>query len=372
MKTGLYIHLPFCLKKCGYCDFTSFENQYDIADQYIDGLTREMNWYKGEEIDTVYLGGGTPSTLSAAQIERLLTAVRSTFAVDPNSEITMEVNPATVDLAYLQAMRQLGVNRLSIGLQSLNDDELAAIGRLHTAQQALDCVQQAQKAGFSNISVDVMFGLPNQTFDSFLDTIFTVANLDIQHISCYSLTLETGTPLYRQHINGQLNLPGEETERSMFESAVELFTTQGFQMYEISNFAKRGYQSRHNIKHWQRTPYIGLGVSASSCYRETRFENPHTFEKYFSMLEEGRNKFEVTELNEKDIQNEFLFLGLRMNEGVSIEEFKNKFGKDILELYGKTIRWYQNLGLLRVAGGRIQLTLKGMNVSNSIFTSFYE
>ncbi len=371
MKTGLYIHLPFCRQRCRYCDFTTFADQYDKVEAYVKALLQEMDGYRGEAIDTIYLGGGTPSTLTEAHIGAILEGVRERFDVDKDSEITMEMNPSSMSPDYLAAIRELGVNRVSIGVQSLHDSELTALGRLHDRAQALKSIQWAQEAGFSNISVDVMFGLPDQTFDSFLETCYEVANLGIQHISCYALTLESGTPMYKDNMNGKLNMPGEEAERAMFESAVELFTQHGFQMYEISNFAKQGYRSRHNVKYWKRVSYIGIGVAAHSLYHETRYGNPETMEEYFKMVKEGRNPFDIVELDERDMQNEFLFLGLRMNEGIDVAEFKEKFGKDIFDEFGKTIQWYTNLKMMTSSAGRIRLTLKGMNVSNSIFTSLY-
>lgn len=369
--TGLYIHFPFCRKKCEYCDFTSFADQYDKAEGYVDLLSREMEEYRGEQVDTVYLGGGTPSSLKKEHIAVVMEHVQDVFCVDPRSEITMEVNPCTVDLEYLRSMRELGINRLSIGVQSLNDGELAALGRLHTGIQALECVDMAKQAGFDNISVDLMFGLPDQTFESFIETALTACSLDIQHISCYGLTIESGTPLHKKQLNGLLNLPGEDLERAMYEGGVETFTQHGFKMYEISNFARPGFQSRHNTKYWRLVPYIGLGVSASSCYRNTRYTNPDNFAEYEKMVEQGRNHAEAAELTQRDIQNEFMFLGLRMNEGVDMEEFKERFGKDIRDVYGKTIEWYTNLNLMKISGGRLRLTLRGMNVSNTILANIF-
>lgn len=364
---GLYIHIPFCLKKCKYCDFNSFCASSSDKKRYLEALIKEAEKYKGTECDTVFIGGGTPTALETEDMQKLLVNIRGNFKIADGAEFTVEANPKTVDEKKLEIMLENGVNRLSVGVQSFNDAELRAIGRLHSAREASNTVMLAKKCGFENIGIDLMSALPGQTTDSFSKTLEIAAELDTTHISCYSLILEEGTPLYEEYCGGTLALPDEDTERAMYEYACDFLNKKGFRQYEISNFAKPGKKSRHNLKYWNCDEYIGIGLSAHSYLNGVRFSDTDNFEQYIS---ENYLSGESERLTLKDKMSEFMFMGLRKTEGVSKEEFSKRFSADIEDYFAETVLKYKKWGMIVDENGFLRLSEKAISVSNQIMCGF--
>ncbi len=361
------MHLPFCLKKCDYCDFVSYSAHYDKQREYLEALKKEFSIYRGEEIDTVYLGGGTPTSLDTEILTELLGEIFTNFRVLPDAEITVECNPKTADFEKFCALKKAGANRLSIGVQSLNEEELKKIGRLHSAEDARACVLQAEKAGFLNISADLMFALPGQTVESLKKSIEGLIALPVSHISCYGLILEEGTRITEAAKSGKIILPDEDTEFKMYQTIVEELKRAGFYQYEISNFAKPGKESKHNTRYWKCEEYIGCGVAAHSYFQDVRYSNTEDFEKYLKNPEE---KEDVIKISKEDQMSEFLILGLRMMCGVSQKEFVEKFGVSLTERFGDTIKKYQENGLLEYHGDNLRFTEQGIYVSNTVLCEF--
>ncbi|MBR5236923.1 MAG: radical SAM family heme chaperone HemW [Clostridia bacterium] len=369
-SNGIYIHLPFCIKKCAYCDFVSYENQVEIAAAYVDNLLLEMEQYRGEQADTVYLGGGTPTALPPHLLVRILDGVKDCFNLADDSEITVETNPGTCQKETISALKKAGANRISLGAQTFVDTELSAIGRIHTAAQIKEAVLAIRAGGIQNISLDLMFSLPGQTEESLLYSLEELIALNPNHISCYSLTLCEGTPLYEAVSLSKTEVPDEESDRAMYELICGKLKESGFDRYEISNFAKKGYESRHNTKYWIRASYIGLGAAAHSFFGGRRFENPATFSDY-EKVARGEQEREGTSLTEKDAMAEFMFLGLRMiKAGVSKKAFFSCFKKELDKVYKEQIARLCRLGLLEDAGDILRLTNRGVDVSNSVFCEF--
>lgn len=365
MKKGLYIHIPFCVSKCLYCDFVSKPNCENKFDDYISAVLSEAKEYKGERIDSVFIGGGTPTILSAYQIERLLDGINKAFDIDTAAEITCESNPGTLNSEKVSALAAGGVNRMSVGVQSFNDDELNIIGRIHNADEAYNTVCEIKSHGIRNINIDLMTALPNQTPKSLAHTLSKAIELPITHISAYSLIIEEGTPLEREYLSGRLIIPDEDTDRQMYHDTVGFLKQNGFNQYEISNFSKDGFQCRHNLKYWDCCEYIGLGAAAHSYIGNKRFSNSPDTEEYMT-----NNKREYTELSQNDIISEFMMLGLRKTNGISAFEFKNRFGIDIQKVFQKQINRFISLGLMERTGGNYHLTERGIDVSNSVMCEF--
>ena len=363
---GLYVHIPFCVRKCRYCDFASFSGMESNFDKYLDVLFSEMDEYKGEAADTVFIGGGTPSVLSKGQLEKLLTNIWDKFNISKNCEFSMEVNPGTVDDEKIKTMLSCGVNRISVGVQSFNDTELKKIGRIHDAKTAYNTVCRLSKMGFSNINVDIMTALPDQTKESLMSSLKTALELPLTHISAYSLIIEDGTPLSEDYKNGKLLLPNDDEDRDMYEMTCDILREHGFDQYEISNFAKSGFECRHNIKYWQCREYIGVGLGAHSYDGEKRYFNTDDFTKYISGDFERNGEV----LTKEDKISEFIFMGMRMNEGISEEEFKRRFGAELRELYPKELDKFISGGFIKYADGHYSFTDKGRSVSNSILCEF--
>lgn len=362
---GIYIHIPFCKRKCAYCDFVSYAGQENYADAYIDALGNEMKEYAGEKADTIFIGGGTPSILTAGQIKRLSKMVFDNFDIAENYEFTVEANPGTLDDAKITAMLESGINRISVGVQSFNDDELKAIGRIHNAETAYKTILDLKKAGFSNINLDLMTALPNQTMASLKNTLKTAVSLPVTHISAYSLIIEDGTPLEKAYSEGRLTLPDEETDREMYSYVIDYLARYGFNQYEISNFAKDSCECRHNIKYWTFAPYIGLGVAAHSFNGNERFYNTSDLHDYIKGAEK-----EVITLSKKNKISEFIITGLRMNAGLNTEKFKSFFDEDIEDIFGVELIKFMSLGLMQKNDDRYSLTRKGIDVSNSVLCEF--
>lgn len=388
----LYLHIPFCVQKCRYCDFLSAPADICVQEAYMQALITEVR-ERSEEgaaytVTSVFIGGGTPTVVPAAWISRLLETVFQYYRMASDAEISMEMNPGTVDAEALAVYRKAGVNRLSIGLQSASDEELKALGRIHTYSQFLDTYYGAREAGFTNLNVDLMSALPGQSLAGWESTLHKALSLtpSPEHISAYSLIVEEGTPFYRMQEEGSLFLPDEDTERMMYDLTEQLLNRSGYHRYEISNYAKAGRECRHNIGYWRRTPYLGFGIGAASLLEETRFSNDQDLKAYISDPLGQRTIPQSLTLQEQ--MEEFMFLGLRIMEGISSAAFHEKFGKDILEVYGEVLSSLMSKGLLEAkkaeltdgnhklqqllngADIRYHLTARGVDVSNMVLSEF--
>lgn len=366
----IYIHIPFCVKKCDYCDFLSGPSSPEEQSDYVQALLREIDAVKegkGRSVSSIFIGGGTPSVLDAGFIGEILNRIRNKFQIQNDAEITIEANPGTADYGKLQAYRDYGINRLSIGLQSPDDRELKILGRIHNYEQFLETYKKARKAGFDNINVDLMSAIPDQTYKGWEKNLRTVAELEPEHISAYSLIIEEGTPFAAR----QLNLPDEDTEYNMYEATARILKEYGYKQYEISNYAKRGMACRHNVGYWTRQDYLGFGLGASSLYGKERFFNTADRKKY---LENSFSPELIRErepiLSREDEMAEFMFLGLRMTEGVARTDFEQIFGCCIEQIYGDVLKKYESMGLLQEKNGRIFLSRAGIHVSNSVMADF--
>ncbi len=364
---GLYIHLPFCLKKCGYCDFVSYTDCYALEEPYVTALLSEFSQYRGTMVDTVYIGGGTPTSLTTKSLVRILDGAFAMFDVVKTAEVTVECNPKTADATKMQALFDHGANRLSIGVQSLDNDVLKTIGRIHTAEDAISCVEMAYHVGFRNLSGDLMFGLPGQTMESLRNSIDRLTSLPLTHISCYGLILEEGTPLNTQIETGELTLPDEDTEYAMYCEICDKLAKHGFYRYEISNFAKNGFASRHNLKYWDCVEYIGCGAAAHSYFEGVRYCHTVDLAAYMKNPMEQQEK---TQILPEDAMCEFMMLGLRKTDGVSKTVFQKRFGIALCDRFGEVIEKYKEKGLLEEREDRIFFTEQGIYVSNTVLCEF--
>lgn len=371
MKTlGLYLHIPFCKSKCRYCDFCSFPHMdeqtvhnYCLAlEGEIAAYGREMRTYT---VNTIYFGGGTPTYLSADRLSSLLASVARHFSIASDAEISTECNPATVDKDSISLLRHAGFNRLSIGAQSLHDNELRHLGRIHTAKDFVDTYKAARNAGFDNVSVDIMFGIPEQTTASFSQTLSHLTELAPEHISAYGLKIEEGTPFF--DCRESLPLPDEDEEREMYMRAVELLAERGYGRYEISNFAKPGRESRHNLRYWERKDYLGMGLAAYSCLGNERFSNVGDMARYLS----GERVAEREIVSEHDALCEAVMLGMRLDRGVNFDTLAKKHGDDAY-LYQKKLAPYEKGGFVRKTKGGYAFTSEGMYVSNAILSDILD
>lgn len=383
----LYFHIPFCLKKCDYCDFLSFGADSPLADgrtkaRYMENLIRETaaraEEYRHYRVSSVFVGGGTPSMVEPEQLAKLLAVVRAKYRLAADAEITVEVNPGTVDENALRCYRLAGVNRLSIGLQSADDRELAALGRVHTCGQFLEIYYAARRCGFANVNVDVMSALPGQTPAGYLDTLEKVLALEPppEHISAYSLILEEGTPLWEQVQQGMRELPDEDTDREMYAATKTVLEQAGYVRYEISNYARPGCECRHNCGYWRRTDYAGFGIGAASLINNMRFNNGSDLQAYLDDPLGCRQEMQILTIKEQ--MEEFMFLGLRLTEGISAAEFAACFGEALEHVYGQVIRKNKEDGLLKWTEGlsgnpsdrRLALTERGQDLANYVMAQF--
>ncbi len=352
----LYFHIPFCVRKCFYCDFLSAPGDENVKREYMEALLTETMGsafrYGDYEVVSIFIGGGTPSTVPADCLEQLMEAVRTHYRLAEGAEVTMEVNPGTVSEEVLARFRRAGINRLSIGLQSGDDELLKAIGRIHTWGQFLESYDAARRAGFDNVNVDIMSTLPGQTLSGYRDTLHKVLSLKPppEHISAYSLILEEGTVLFEKYEKGELALPDEDTDREMYRETKAILARAGYKRYEISNYAKDGYECRHNCGYWKRKNYVGFGIGAASLVENVRFHNGADLKAY--LAEPLGCTEDIQRLGEQEQMEEFLFLGLRMTEGVSCRDFAGLFGRRLEEIYGEVIRKNLRDGLLRYWTGR--------------------
>lgn len=374
----LYIHIPFCVKKCSYCDFLSAPATEQTKEAYMAALFAEIGGrakdYKDRIVTSVFIGGGTPSLLSGDSIRQLMEHIREGFSLAPDAEITMEVNPGTVTAEKLTAFYAAGINRLSIGMQSAQEQELKILGRIHDFDGFCQVYREAVEAGFTNINVDVMSGLPGQTLASYKDTLEKVLRLEPmpQHISAYSLIVEEGTPFAAMADRGELPLPEEDTERAMYEETIEVLAGYGFHRYEISNYALDGYECRHNVGYWIRRDYLGFGIGAASLIDNVRFQNGRDLNAYLAHPLACRE--EQQSLTTQEQMEETMFLGLRLIRGVSYTEFARYYGQTLEEVYGEVIARNEADGLLTVredeTGRRLMLTGRGLDVSNYVMAQF--
>lgn len=362
---GLYIHIPYCKQKCKYCDFVSFPRMEETADEYLTALYREAERYRGEKIDTIFIGGGTPSVLKPYQIEKITKMCFDVFDVADGVEFTSEVNPGTLDDDKIKAMLNGGINRISVGVQSFDDTELKTIGRIHDGKTAYNTICRLAENGISNISLDLMTALPGQTMSTLKKTLDIAVSLPVRHISAYSLIIEDGTPIEKEYSMGKIKLPSEDADREMYKYTVDFLDKNNFRQYEISNFAQNGYECRHNIKYWTGEEYIGLGVAAHSYIGNERFYNTSDIKEYIN----GSEK-EIITITRDDAIAEFMITGLRMKKGVSGTRFKKRFGKSVEDVFGKELDKFVRLGLMEFDGERYFLTFDGINVSNSILCEF--
>lgn len=371
----VYIHLPFCVKKCAYCDFLSGPQSEEIIDQYVYALEREIRaCHMDREVTTVFLGGGTPSVLTGNQICRIFDVLHETFRFADETEITIEANPGTVTEEKLLAYRRCGVNRISFGLQSTDAEELKLLGRIHTFEEFLESYYLARKLGFHNINIDLMSAIPKQTLKSWEQTLERVIRLEPEHISAYSLIVEEGTPFYERYGEGSLGekeLPGEDEEREIYYRTKELLNEAGYERYEISNYARRGYECRHNLGYWERKEYLGFGLGAASLVGEVRYRNTEHLQEYLQYAGSPEQiREEVQQLSIQEQMEEFMFLGLRKTEGVSEKEFLDSYGTSMEQCYGRELGKLTEEGLLQRNDGRIRLTDRGIDVSNYVFSEF--
>ena len=375
---GLYIHIPFCVQKCKYCDFLSAPADDATKKRYVEIICKEITGYKEltkeYQLATVYFGGGTPSVLELSLIEKIVSTVKASFALDESAEITLEVNPGTASLDELKGYKELGINRLSIGVQSAKEEELRVLGRIHSFEDAKTTVLWAREAGFTNISLDLMSALPGQSFEDYKENVEAILALHPEHISSYSLIVEEGTAFYAQYAEGapkENELPDEETDRAMYAYTKERLVQAGYERYEISNYAKPGYESRHNSSYWLGTEYIGVGLGASSLFTNARYHNETDLITYMDRVEAGQDvRLEMERLVQEEQMEEFMILGLRMMRGVSRAEFQNRFGKPIETVYGSALKKLEKQGLLLLEGDTIALTETGIDVSNQVFVEF--
>ena len=372
-EIGIYVHIPFCKKKCDYCDFISYCNKDNLIEKYVEAMKKEIESQNIKpEITTIYIGGGTPSYIDSKYIIQIINKIKEKN-VSPNPEITIEVNPGTVTMEKLEDYRSCGINRISIGLQSTNNTLLKEIGRIHDFKQFLETYKMAKKVGFKNINVDLMLGLPNQRIKDLKESLEQILKLKPKHVSVYSLIVEDGTPIANKIEKGEMQLPDEELERNMYWFVKNTLELNGYKHYEISNFAKKGYESKHNLNCWNQKEYIGIGVAAHSYRDITRYSNTENIEEYIKNVnneEFNKNKIIHEVQKEDDAKKEFMLLGLRKIDGIKISDFKNKFGDNPIYLYRNELKKLIDEKLLIIDNNDIRLSNKGIDLANLVWEEF--
>lgn len=373
-RFGIYVHIPFCMSKCKYCDFTSFPCNQDKIEKYFDVLIKEIESKKdctSKEITTIYIGGGTPSVPDSKFIAKVINTIKNTFKISQNCEITIEVNPGTVTEGKLLDYKKNGVNRISIGLQSTNNRILELIGRIHNYEQFLNTYNLVKKVGYNNINVDLMLGIPTQTENELVESLEKVIKLNPNHISIYSLIVEENTQMQSLIDNKELELPDEDTERNMYWKTKKILEKNGFKQYEISNFAKKGYESKHNLDCWNQEEYMGMGLAAHSYINRKRFSNIDNLNQYIENENNLEENVIVNETQNKEEQSkEYMMIGLRKIDGVSISQFERKFRINPLFYFRFEISKLVEKGLIEVDLDRIKLTKKGLDFANIVFEEF--
>ncbi len=367
---GLYIHIPFCKQKCYYCDFLSFGGVRETTD-YTRALCAQIRTQAaGRVVSSVFFGGGTPTVMPTEQIEEMMQTLQAHVTILPDSEITIEANPGTLDAEKLRRLRKMGFNRLSMGLQAWQDELLKRLGRIHTREQFLQNFYEAREAGFDNINLDLMFALPMQSVAEWEETLVQSAKLSPEHISAYSLIVEEGTPFWQAYESGQYQPLDEENERKMYEMSESILQDFGYHRYEISNYAKKGKESRHNSLYWQAKEYLGLGLGAHSYLDGKRFCWSNKMEEFLAQAPQSFTPQQVQVLSLEDKMSEFFFLGLRMTQGVEKSEFFRRFGRQVQEVFAEAVTSSVRDGLLAEEGDRIFLTARGLDLSNQVFVRF--
>lgn len=369
---SIYIHIPFCISKCYYCDFISFPGLDTKVDMYIGYLIREMDLYKEllkeYQIKTIFIGGGTPSCIEGQYIARILNHIYKIFNKEKIEEITIEANPGTLNKEKLRIYKELGINRISLGVQSLNDQLLKSIGRIHTSTDFYRSYELIRNLGFKNVNVDLIFGLPNQTIGDCQETLEKMVKLQVEHISYYSLILEENTLMNKWYNEGKIKLPNEELERKMYHDGIKYLKENRYKHYEISNFAREGLECKHNLTYWQIAPYIGFGIAAHSNLNQKRFWNFSNFNDYYNSLDNKRFPIEGEENIDKKMEiAEYLIMGLRLVEGINRDEFANRFNLKVENIYGDVLKKYEKQGLLNIEDKWINFTSKGLDLSNIVY-----
>jgi len=372
VKKGVYIHIPFCMKKCAYCDFLSFEGtKIEKKEAYITALIQEMDYQKINSISTLYIGGGTPSILPIHLFIKMMDAIKKKFHLDREGEATIEVNPGVVTKEQLATYKAYGINRISIGLQSTEDHLLEKLGRIHTYSEFLETYSQVREAGFSNVSIDLMFGLSEQTLEQWQETLETIIGLRPEHISAYSLIIEPDTPYERWYNKGELSLPSDQLERAMFWYAHDRLEAAGYNHYEISNYALPNKEGQHNSSYWTLTPYIGLGLGGASYLQGVRYKNSTHLQAY---IEAEGNLEEIRHIEQaKDLKlelEEAFFLGLRRMKGISLLAIEEKYGKEALEPYQPILQKLEGENWLIKEGDMVRVSRKGIDLSNQVLSQF--
>lgn len=372
-KISLYIHIPFCVKKCGYCDFTSFEYDKDLMKDYLDHLKKEIKFYKTDRpVHTVFFGGGTPSLLTGDQMKELMALIKENFNLDDCIEVSMESNPGTLNVDKLLAYKEAGINRISMGVQTLNNDTLKTLDRIHDVQAVYDSVANLQAVGFDNYNMDLMFGLPGQSLDDLRATVEKMVALRPSHISAYSLKIEEGTDFYKKLEKGELYQVEDELDRQMYHLIEDILSQHGYSQYEISNFSKDGLVCHHNLVYWTKEDYLGIGIGAHGYDDGKRYYNYSDFENYFASIKKsGHAKEEVLDIDYEEDLFEYIMLTLRLNEGFSIQGINDKYQIDFLKLYKTVLDKLLDQGLIEV-GSRMTLTSLGRDLSNQVFLAFLD
>ena len=372
-EIGIYVHIPFCKRKCYYCDFISFSNKDSKVEEYIEAVKKEIELQKIKStITTVYIGGGTPSYIESKYIKEIMEEIKQKN-ISKEAEITIEVNPGTVTLEKLKDYKDAGINRLSIGLQSAQDELLKQIGRIHNYEQFLETYKMARKVGFKNINIDLMLGLPNQRIKDLKESLETVVELQPEHISVYSLIVEEGTPIANKIENGDLELPEEDLERNMYWYVKNTLELNGYKHYEISNFARDGYQSKHNMNCWKQKEYIGIGLAAHSYRDITRYSNTGQLGEYIRNVQKEnleRNRIIHEIQKEDDTKKEYMLLGLRQIDGIQISKFKERFGDNPIYLFRNELKKLSEEDLICIDDDNIKLTNKGIDLANLVWEEF--
>ena len=377
-KLGIYIHIPFCVSKCGYCDFCSHTPKKGETERYLNALLLNMQDFsvsaKDYSVDTVFIGGGTPTLLHKKQIKDIIDCLYTYFNIEKDAEITIEANPGTIDKRGLRALLSMGINRISFGLQSASDTELRALGRIHTYEEFSDTFKAARSAGFKNINVDLMYGIPHQTEESFAKTLAIVKSLSPEHISVYGLKVEEGTPFYEKR--DSLPLPDEESEYRMYRMAHAALESAGYEHYEVSNYSRRGFASKHNLRYWKNDKYLGFGVAAHSYFGGQRYAYTDDIEAYMLEMEHPTNisniLSECTDIDVFTKETEYVMLAMRLFKGVDFAEYRREFGEDFLRKYASRLETYIKGGFVKVDDRKCAFTLKGMYVSNYILSEILD
>ena len=372
---GLYIHIPFCKQRCTYCDFHTIIAPKQMPD-LVESLMREMHlrkdYLKNERIETIYFGGGTPSLLTPTMFQQIFSTIYELFSVDENAEITFEANPDDINPDYLKDSSALPFNRISMGIQSFDDVDLKAVNRRHTASQAIEAVKNAQNAGFNNISIDLIYGLPNQTLTSWQKQIEQALSLNVQHISVYGLTFEKGTKLWRQRENAELEAIDDDTMNDMYDLLLKTMDENGFEAYEISNFAKPGFRSRHNSAYWKLNPYLGIGPSAHSYDGDSRQWNVSSNTKYIRAIRDNKEYFEREILTTNENYNDYVMISLRTREGADLDFIENTYGVSYLNNCLQSADKYILNEMLIVDGNYLKFSKKGIQLSNIVISDLMQ